>query len=104
MMSSSNRKIQSPTLFLIPIFLWAHTDGSAANQWIVNGENFFFKDSAYARESLESTIVISSGESICRCKLSSARWLEPLAMLWIYSAYKAGLGTDWAFAVARRGK
>ena len=37
-------------------------------------------------------------------KLSSARWLEPLAMLWIHSSYKAGLGTDWAFAAVRRGK
>ena len=43
-------------------------------------------------------------EAVDAGKLSSARWLEPLAMLWIHSAYKAGLGTDWAFAVARRGK
>jgi hypothetical protein len=43
-------------------------------------------------------------EAVDAGKLSSARWLEPLAMLWIHSAYKAGLGTDWAFALVRRGK
>jgi predicted dinucleotide-binding enzyme len=43
-------------------------------------------------------------EAVDAGHLSGARWLEPLAMLWIHSAYKGGLGTDWAFAVARRGK
>jgi len=43
-------------------------------------------------------------EAVDAGHLSSARWLEPLAMLWIHSAYKAGLGTDWAFAIARRAK
>lgn len=36
--------------------------------------------------------------------LSSSRWLEPLAMLWIHTAYAAGQGPAFAFALARRGK
>ena len=34
--------------------------------------------------------------------LSSARLLEPLAMLWIQLAYKQGMGTDIAFKLLRR--
>ncbi|MEY2785698.1 MAG: hypothetical protein RL277_1908 [Planctomycetota bacterium] len=35
--------------------------------------------------------------------LSSARLLEPLAMLWIHMAYRMGLGRDFAMALVRRG-
>jgi predicted dinucleotide-binding enzyme len=34
--------------------------------------------------------------------LSSARLLEPLAMLWIKLALAQGLGRDFAFLLARR--
>ena len=34
--------------------------------------------------------------------LKSARWLEPLAMLWIELAYRQGLGDDIAFKLIRR--
>ncbi|WP_287587370.1 NADPH-dependent F420 reductase [Candidatus Borrarchaeum sp.] len=34
--------------------------------------------------------------------LSNARLLEPLAMLWIYLAFKHGMGTDIAFKLLRR--
>ncbi|MBP7228326.1 MAG: NAD(P)-binding domain-containing protein [Longilinea sp.] len=34
--------------------------------------------------------------------LTSARYLEPLAMLWIQLAYRQGLGEDIAFALLRR--
>jgi predicted dinucleotide-binding enzyme len=34
--------------------------------------------------------------------LSSARLLEPLAMLWIKLAFAQGLGRDFAFLLARR--
>ncbi len=35
--------------------------------------------------------------------LSSARLLEPLAMLWIDQALKRGFGRDFAFSIVRRG-
>jgi predicted dinucleotide-binding enzyme len=34
--------------------------------------------------------------------LSSARMLEPLALLWVYLAYGKGLGSDVAFELLRR--
>ena len=34
--------------------------------------------------------------------LSAARYLEPLAMLWIHLAYKQGMGPDIAFQLLRR--
>ena len=34
--------------------------------------------------------------------LKSARWLEPLAMLWIELAYRQGMGDDIAFKLIRR--
>jgi predicted dinucleotide-binding enzyme len=34
--------------------------------------------------------------------LSSARYLEPMAMLWITLAYKQGLGPDMAFQIIKR--
>jgi len=56
------------------------------------------------RPTVQKLVEDAGFEAVDAGKLSSARWLEPLAMLWIHSAYKAGLGTDWAFAIARRGK
>ncbi|MBV9179630.1 MAG: NADPH-dependent F420 reductase [Nitrososphaeraceae archaeon] len=41
-------------------------------------------------------------ESIDAGPLSVARLLEPLAMLWIHLAYKANMGTDFAFGILRR--
>ncbi len=34
--------------------------------------------------------------------LSNARLLEPLAMLWIYLAFKHGMGTEIAFKLLQR--
>ena len=41
-------------------------------------------------------------ETIDAGKLSTARLLEPFAMLWIKLAYAHGLGQDFAFALVRR--
>ena len=56
------------------------------------------------RETVRKLVEDAGFEALDAGKLSSARWLEPLAMLWIHSAYKGGMGTDWAFAAVRRGK
>lgn len=42
-------------------------------------------------------------ESIDAGPLKMARQLEPMAMLWIYCAYRQGLTRDYAFALIRRG-
>ena len=34
--------------------------------------------------------------------LKTARYLEPMAMLWIHLAYNQGFGTDFAFKLIRR--
>ncbi|MBX9768940.1 MAG: hypothetical protein K2X47_16825, partial [Bdellovibrionales bacterium] len=34
--------------------------------------------------------------------LSTARLLEPFALLWIQSAYKHGMGRDYSFGILRR--
>ena len=43
-------------------------------------------------------------EAVDAGRLASARWLEPLAMLWIHMAYAGGAGQDFAVALVRRGK
>jgi predicted dinucleotide-binding enzyme len=41
-------------------------------------------------------------EMIDAGNLKVARWLEPVAMLWIHLAYKGGFGRDFAFKLLRR--
>jgi predicted dinucleotide-binding enzyme len=41
-------------------------------------------------------------ESLDVGPLSSARLLEPFALLWIQSAYKFGMGRDFSFGILRR--
>lgn len=42
-------------------------------------------------------------EAVDAGQLKMARQLEPMAMLWIYCAYRQGLTRDYAFALIRRG-
>lgn len=43
------------------------------------------------------------GFEVCDCgQLVAARYLEPLAMLWIHLAYTRGLGREFAFALLKR--
>jgi NADPH-dependent F420 reductase len=42
-------------------------------------------------------------EAIDAGQLKMSRQLEPMAMLWIYCAYRQGLTRDYAFALIRRG-
>jgi len=65
---------------------------------------FYCGNDAAWRPTVSKLVEDAGFEPVDAGHLSSARWLEPLAMLWIHSAYKAGLGTDWALAIARRGK
>jgi predicted dinucleotide-binding enzyme len=91
-----------------PVFKAFNTTGAEnmhrAAEFALKPVMFYCGNDDAWRETVAKLVEDAGFEAVDAGKLSSARWLEPLAMLWIYSAYKAGLGTDWAFAVARRGK
>jgi len=60
-------------------------------------------DSKY--KSLVLNLVSAIGfEAVDAGPLSAARLLEPLALLWIKLAMKAGFGRDFAFALIRKSR
>ncbi len=91
-----------------PVFKSFNTTGAEnmhrASEFALKPVMFYCGNDDAWRPTVGKLVEDAGFEAVDAGKLSSARWLEPLGMLWIHSAYKAGLGTDWAFAVARRGK
>lgn len=91
-----------------PVFKSFNTTGAEnmarAGDFTPKPVMFYCGNDAAWRPTVQKLVEDAGFEPVDAGKLSSARWLEPLAMLWIHSAYKAGLGTDWAFAIVRRGK
>ncbi|MBY0515420.1 MAG: NADPH-dependent F420 reductase [Bacteriovoracaceae bacterium] len=63
---------------------------------------FFCGDDKESRHIVQDLIKDVGFESIDAGPLSAARLLEPFALLWISSAYKFGLGRDFAFSLIRR--
>jgi len=91
-----------------PVFKSFNTTGAEnmarATEFAQKPVMFYCGNDDAWRPTLVKLIEDAGFEPVDAGHLTSARWLEPLAMLWIHSAYKAGLGTDWALAIARRGK
>ncbi len=63
---------------------------------------FFATDDAAAQKVGEQLVRNAGFESVFAGPLKQARYLEPLAVLWISMAVKYGCGTDFAFTVVRR--
>lgn len=63
---------------------------------------YFCGDNAGAKNKVKELIEDVGFEPIDGGPLKSARLLEPFALLWISSAYKFGLGRDFAFSLVRR--
>lgn len=63
---------------------------------------FVCGDDAASRATVVELAKAIGFETIDAGKLSIARLLEPLAMLWIHLAFKSELGRDFAFALLRR--
>jgi 8-hydroxy-5-deazaflavin:NADPH oxidoreductase len=63
---------------------------------------FYCGDDAGAKKAAAQLASDLGFESIDAGGLTSARLLEPLAMLWIHLAYAQGLGRDFAFRIVRR--
>lgn len=59
-------------------------------------------ESAMAKALVADLVTDLGFEPVDAGPLKSARWLEPLAMLWIELAYRQGLGDDIAFKLIRR--
>ena len=59
-------------------------------------------ESAMAKALVSELITDLGFEPVDAGPLKSARWLEPLAMLWIHLAYAREQGTDIAFKLMRR--
>lgn len=60
-------------------------------------------DDADARQRVAALAALIGFEAIDCGPLSAARYLEPLAMVWIHLAFKQGWGRGFAFGVVRRG-
>jgi 8-hydroxy-5-deazaflavin:NADPH oxidoreductase len=63
---------------------------------------FICGDDTEAKATVGSLAAALGFEVIDSGPLFTARYLEPLAMLWIHLAYVQGLGPDFAFKVIRR--
>jgi 8-hydroxy-5-deazaflavin:NADPH oxidoreductase len=59
-------------------------------------------ESSLAKAVVSELVVDLGFEPVDAGSLKSARWLEPLAMLWIELAYRQGMGDDIAFKLIRR--
>ncbi len=59
-------------------------------------------ESAMAKKLVAGLIEDLGFEVVDAGPLASARWLEPLAMLWIELAYRQGMGSDIGFKLIRR--
>lgn len=63
---------------------------------------YYCGDNQSAKEAVRQLVIDVGFEPLDAGPLSFARVLEPYALLWITSAYKFGLGRDFAFAVVHR--
>jgi predicted dinucleotide-binding enzyme len=63
---------------------------------------FFCGDDAAAKLSVRQLIEDIGFEAIDAGSLSSSRYLEPLAMLYIHLAFRQGLGSNCAFKIIKR--
>lgn len=63
---------------------------------------FYCGDDRVKRDWVRELVVDVGFEALDVGPLSSARLLEPWALLWIQSAYKHGLGREFGFSVVRR--
>lgn len=63
---------------------------------------YFCSDDQHHRHTVATIIRDVGFEPLDAGPLASARLLEPLALLWIQSAYKFGMGRDFAFGILRR--
>jgi predicted dinucleotide-binding enzyme len=63
---------------------------------------FYAGDDAEAKQIAAKLAADCGFDAIDAGPLQNARLLEPLAMLWIYLAYGAGMGPDVAFRLMRR--
>ena len=59
-------------------------------------------ESSMAKKLVSGLIEDLGFEVVDAGPLSSSRWLEPLAMLWIELAYRQGMGSDIGFKLIRR--
>jgi len=65
---------------------------------------FFCGDNDAWRPSVTKLIEDAGFDCVDAGPLAAARLLEPLALLWIQTAYRGGMGTSYAFALERRGR
>ncbi|MCP4201903.1 MAG: hypothetical protein GY769_08215 [bacterium] len=63
---------------------------------------FYCGDESARRGEVHALVEDIGFEAIDAGPITSARYLEPLAMLWISLAYAQGLGRDFALGVLRR--
>jgi predicted dinucleotide-binding enzyme len=63
---------------------------------------FYAGDDARAKEIAAKLASDCGFDAVDAGPLKNARLLEPLAMLWIYLAYGAGMGPDLALRLMRR--
>ena len=59
-------------------------------------------ESAMAKKLVSGLVEELGFEVVDAGPLASARWLEPMAMLWIELAYRQGMGSDIGFKLIRR--
>jgi|SRR5689334_6120047 len=78
--------------------------GNMANPGYEDGAAtmFYAGDDAGAKEIAAKLAADCGFDAVDAGPLKNARLLEPLAMLWIYLAYGAGMGADLAFRMMRR--
>jgi predicted dinucleotide-binding enzyme len=74
-----------------------------ASRFPVRPVMFVAGDDAAAKPTVLSLIAAIGFDAVDAGPLRVARLLEPFGMLWIDQALKRGRGTDFAFAVTRRG-
>lgn len=63
---------------------------------------FYCGDDADAKQTAHQLAAAAGFEALDAGPLSQARWLEPMAMLWITMAVKHGYGREMAFRLMRR--
>jgi len=63
---------------------------------------FICGDDADSKEVVESLAAQIGFEVVDTGPLKTARYLEPMAMLWVHLAYNEGFGLDFAFKLIRR--
>ena len=90
----------------VPVFkVFNSTGAENMSHPVIDGHRavmFYCGDDAKRRAQVHQLVTDVGFEAIDAGPLSSARLLEPLAMLWISLAFKQGLGRSFAFGLLRR--